>query len=101
MSSRFFTDRERYDAIRKDPDAVEDFANDWTAYLADDSDTISTSAWSVTSGKVTIDSDTNTTTKATVWLSGDPGTMSEVQNRIVTTAGRTKDWTMRVYGREK
>lgn len=101
MSSRFHNDRDGYAAVNKDPDAVEDFSRDWSAYLADDSDNISTSTWSVASGSVTIDSDSNSTTKATVWLSGDPGTVSEVRNRIVTTAGRTKDWTMRVYGREK
>jgi len=101
MRSRFFNDRDGYAAVVKDPDSVEDFSRDWTAYLSDDSDTISTSTWSVASGSVVIDSSSNTTTKANVWLSGDPGSVSEVRNRIVTAQGRTRDWTMRVYGKEQ
>jgi len=101
MRSRFYTDREGYASIKKDKDSVEDFSRDWSGYLSDDSDTISTSTWAVESGSVTIDSSSNSTTKANVWLSGNPGSMSVVRNRIVTAQGRTRDWTMRVYGLEK
>jgi hypothetical protein len=70
----------------KDPDSLIDYQIDWTAWL--DGDTIATSAWMATAG-ITIDSDTNTNTVATVWLSGGTlGERYEVTNRIVTTAGR-------------
>lgn len=94
---RFFK-RDGYESIYKDKNSVEDYTRDWTSYL--NGDTISTSAWSVESGGVTIDSDTNDTTSATVWLSGAAGNYSIVRNRIVTAAGRTKDWSFRVYERE-
>jgi hypothetical protein len=54
-------------AFEKDPDAVLDYAIDWTDRLG--SDTISTSTWTVPSG-ITKDSDNKTTAKTTIWLSG-------------------------------
>ncbi len=73
----------------KDPDAVLDYAVDWTLWLAGDE--IATSDWTVPAGlnKVT---DTKTTTKATVWVSGgQAGQSYTVTNRITTTGGRTDD----------
>jgi hypothetical protein len=64
-----------------------DYKVDWNDWL--DSETISTSAWTVQSG-LTKGSDSNTTTTATVWLSG--GTKNKtylVSNTIVTTSART------------
>ena len=61
-----------------------------------DGDTISTSTWEADSG-ITIGSDSNDTTTATVWLSG--GTSGDtyiVTNRIVTAGGRTKEAYMKV-----
>ena len=73
----------------KDPDAVLDYTIDWSDWL--DSDTISTSTWTVASG-ITKDSDTNTTTTATIWLSsGTAGTQYTVINHIITAAGREDD----------
>ena len=73
----------------KDPDSVMDFAVDWSDWL--DSDTISTSTWAVPTG-ITNDTDTNTTTVATIWLSGGTiGKQYTLTNRIVTAAGRTAD----------
>lgn len=72
----------------KDPDEVLDFVIDWTAALA--GDTIATSVWSRVDGDVVIGSQSNTTTRATVWVSG--GTHgSTLLNRITTAGGRTMD----------
>lgn len=67
--------------------AVLDYQVNWATWLG--SDTIVTSTWTVETG-LTKDSISNTTTTATVWLSG--GTVDEtyeVVNTIVTTGGRT------------
>lgn len=75
------------DDFVKDPNEVLDYVRDWTTALA--GDTIATSAWTVPSG-ITKDSDSNTTTTATIWLSG--GTLDAdyaLVNRITTAGGRT------------
>jgi len=83
----------------KDPDATLDYMIDWSDWL--DSDTISTSIWTVPSG-ITKDSDTNSTTTATIWLSGGTAGQSyKLVNRIVTACGRTDDRTIRIIVREK
>ena len=79
----------------KDPDEVLDYEVDWTKRL--DGDTISTSAFTVPTGTVVVDSSSTTTTVAKVWLSG--GTLDEtceVLNRVVTAGGRTFDQTMKL-----
>lgn len=83
----------------KDPDEVLDYTIDWTARLG--SDTISTSTWIVPTG-ITEDSNSNTTTATTIWLSG--GTVNqiyELTNRVVTAGGRTMDKTVRLPVRSK
>jgi len=72
---------------------VLDYQTNWSDWLG--ADTISSSTWTADTG-LTVDSDSNTTTTATVWLSG--GTASEwdlkryaVTNQIVTAAGRTAE----------
>lgn len=71
----------------KQSGAVLDYVQDWTDWLA--GDTISSSDWAVTGGLV-VDSDTNTTTTTTVWLSGGTfGATAEATNTIVTAGGRT------------
>lgn len=81
-------------SFSKDPDAVVDFAVDWTAWLA--GDTISSSTWTVPNG-ITQASASNTPTKATIWLSGGAAQASyAVTNRIVTAGGRTQDQTILV-----
>lgn len=83
----------------KDPNAVLDYTWDWEDWL--DSDTISSSSVTVQTG-LTADSDSNTTTTATVWLSGGtPGEDYEVTNRIVTAGGRTEDRTIIIMVRER
>jgi len=87
---------ERLEVLHKDPDDVLDYLWDWTEWLANESDTISSSTFTVETG-LTKNSSTNTTTTATVWLSGGTaGEEYDVTNRIVTTGGRTKDETRRV-----
>lgn len=85
----------------KDPDATEDFGFNWADYLG--ADTISTSSWTAyTTGwdatsEITIDSDAETTTTTTVWLSsGTKGKSYYLTNRIVTAGGRTVDRTLKV-----
>ena len=85
----------------KDPDAVLDFTVSWAEWLAEAEDTITSSTWTAEAG-ITIDSDSNTTTTATVWLSG--GTATEryrVTNEIVTVGGRTDNRTITVKVRER
>ena len=75
----------------KGPNGVFEFTVDWTTELG--GDTISTSAWTVETG-ITKDSDTNTTTAATIWLSGGTlGKVYKVTNRIVTAGARTFEQT--------
>lgn len=79
-------------AFQKDPDAVLDYLVDWTKWLGTDS--IDTSDWILPAG-ITEDSSTNTTTTATIWLSGGtPGVSYSIVNRITTAAGRTDDRTI-------
>lgn len=83
----------------KDPESVLDYQIDWSTWLG--SDTIASSSWVIPTG-ITEDSDSNTTTTATVWLSGGTaGTTYTVTNRIVTAGGRTEDrsLTIKCYDR--
>ena len=83
----------------KDVNATLDDTVDWTDWL--DGDTIISSSWSVPAG-ITQVSASNTTTGATVWLSG--GTAGEsysVRNRVVTAGGRTDDRTITVRVEER
>ena len=84
----------------KDPDEVLDYQIVWTARL--DGDTIATSAWQVGGSGLVIDSDANTTTTTTVWLSaGVLGTKYHIVNRVITAGGRTMEEgvTLRVRAR--
>ena len=78
----------------KDPSAVMDYQVNWATWLG--SDTISTSTWSVPTG-ITQASATNTTTTATIWLSGGTaGQVYSLVNTIVTAGGRTDQRTIQV-----
>lgn len=76
----------------KDPDEVIDYTVDWTAddWLASGEE-ISTSTWSVSpTGSLTIDSESETTTTATAFVSaGTVGKVYRLTNEIVTDQGRT------------
>lgn len=71
---------------KKDPDAILDYRIDWSELLSNNTpvDTITSSSWAVI-GSLIIDSDSNTTTDTTVWVSG--GTLKDLSlltNSIVT-----------------
>lgn len=85
--------------ITKDPNAVLDYYFDWSTWL--NGDTIATSTWIVPAG-LTMTSESETSTRTTIWLSG--GIFPErykVVNRITTGAGRTEDRTLLVIMEEK
>jgi hypothetical protein len=74
--------------MTKDPDEILDYTVDWSERLETD-ETISTSSWIVDSG-LTVDSDSKSSTAATVWLSGGTsGQFYAVINRITTSVNRT------------
>lgn len=70
----------------KAPDEVLDYKVDWSSRLVDD--TITASEWSVILGDVVINSDSFTTTSATVWLSAGTVGVARVKNKITTAGGR-------------
>jgi hypothetical protein len=84
--------------FEKDPAAKKDYLFDWSAWLPT-GDTISSSAWAidppVPDASLAIagsPAPSNTTTTATVWLTG--GTLGQryvLRNRITTAGGRTDD----------
>jgi hypothetical protein len=83
----------------KDPDEVLDYQVDWTDRL--DEDTITSSDWTVPDG-ITQDSESSSTTTATIWLSG--GTLGDTYvllNRVVTAGGRTMDQSVRLKIKSK
>jgi len=82
--------------FNKDPEAIENFTVDWTQAL--NGDTIASSTWSVPTG-ITQAAASNTTTQATIKLSGGVlGASYAVVNRITTTtSGETLDETLNIY----
>lgn len=89
----------------KDPDEILDYQVKWTDRL-ETGETITSSSWELDDGDVvlgatdvvTVDGDTFTT----VWISGGTlGTMSEITNHIVTSAGRHYDKTARLRIRSR
>jgi hypothetical protein len=78
----------------KDPSAVLDYQTNWATWLG--VDTILTSTWTVPTG-ITKDSDTNTTTTCTIWLSGGTaGVYYDLVNHITTAGGRTEERTITI-----
>lgn len=79
----------------KDPDAVLDYRFDWSEWL-EDAETIDTSTTTVGTGLMK-DSESSSTTTATIWLSGGTaGTTYTVANRISTSSGRTDERTIQI-----
>ena len=75
----------------KDPDAVLDYKQDWTAWMPE-GDFITASSWVTDSDDLVVDSDSFTDTDATVWLSGGVAKRKyRVTNSIVTDDGREDD----------
>ena len=70
----------------KDPQATLDYPINWAAWLT--TDTIVSVVWTVPTG-ITQTAATNTTTTATIWLSGgEVGTEYTVTCRVTTAGGR-------------
>lgn len=88
-----------FPTFTKDPQAVLDYRIDWSEWL--DGDTISTSEW-VVPDALTLESESNTTTAATVWLSGGINNGSyDITNEITTVGGRTDDRTITIKVKER
>lgn len=87
--------------FQKDPDATLDYKRDWLDWLTPFGDTIVTSTWIVPTG-LTKTNESNTTTTATVWLSGGTvGSSYTVTNRIVTAQARTDERSFQVNVRQR
>jgi hypothetical protein len=83
----------------KDKDSLLDYQIDWSRWL--DGDTISSSTWTA-NGDIVIDSNSNTATTATVWLTGGVvGKNYRLTNHIITAAGRAEDRTITVKVRQR
>ena len=77
-------------SIYKDPDAVLDYSFDWSQWL-ESGEIIESHAVTVPAG-ITKDSDTESSGKVTVWLSGGAvGKTYPVICRITTDSGRTDE----------
>ena len=86
----------------KDPNDRLDYKLDWSVWLAaETNDTIETSEWFIAvigPGTATLvkDSDDNTTTSTSIWLSGGSvGQIYLITNRITTAGARIKDQSAR------
>ena len=86
--------------IPKDPDAVLDYAFDWTEWL-EDGDTISSHTVTVDTG-ITKDSDNESSGTVTTWLSGGiAGTDYTIACKITTSAGRTDERSIVIHCEER
>lgn len=86
--------------MKKDPNEVKDFKQDWGSKRLQDGETLLSSLWIVPDG-ITKDSDTHDDTTATIWLSG--GELSKryaLTNRVTTSGGRTYDDTIHIDVRD-
>ena len=79
----------------KDPQSVLDYGFGWSDWL-DTGDTVSTSTWTVPTDAsspavgITEDSESETDTTTTIWLSkGVVGVKYKITNHVVTANGRT------------
>jgi hypothetical protein len=78
----------------KDPQAVLDYSFNWSDWLSEIGDTIASSTWTIPDG-ITSVSQSNTTTRATVILSGGTsGTQYTIRNHITTAGGKQDDRSM-------
>lgn len=84
----------------KDPDAILPYQVDWSDWMPA-GDTLTDSEWEADAG-ITVDSDTNTTTVTTIWLSGGAvGAVYSLTNHVTTAGGREDDRTITVTIRER
>lgn len=84
----------KFKTYKKDPNATLDYTFDWGPYLLPLADTISSATFILSDG-ITKVSQTNTTTTATIFVSGGELDAEEtVTCRITTAGGRTDDRTI-------
>lgn len=86
--------------FEKDPDEVLDYMWDWSNLLAEE-ETIESVTITSSEG-ITVDSNTNTDTTVTVWISG--GTIGNhylIDCKIVTSSSRTFDRDILIYVKDK
>jgi hypothetical protein len=91
------------DSHVKDPNDIVDYQVSWAEWLGEVDDTIATSTFLVPDG-ITEDEGrrANTSTDATIWLSGGMlGETYDITSRITTAGGRQADKTFRVIIRQR
>lgn len=82
-------------SIKADPASLLDYTIDWSEWL-DDGDTLTASTWDIPAG-ISSPADTNSTTYATVWLTGGTiGVGYRVTNHITTADGRQDERSFRL-----
>ncbi len=85
--------------VYKDPESVLDYSLNWSDWLG--TDTISAVVWTVPAG-ITQTTATNTTTAATIWLSGGTANAEyTIECKITTASGRTDERSFIVKIRER
>lgn len=93
MTTAFVVNADGWPVIEKDPSATLDYTLDWTDWLADVSDTISSHA--VTVNGITKGSTVNSSTRVTAWISGGvAGQQPSATFQITTAGGRTDERTI-------
>lgn len=81
--------------FNKDPDAVLDYAIDWSAWLADD--TIA-SAEAIADEGIVVESDAMVGSQHVIWISGGDVRRSYIiTSRITTAAGRIDDRSLKIF----
>lgn len=85
--------------ISKDPDAVLDYAIDWSRWLGEDA--LTAAQWAVPDGLTKVSEALDTGT-ATIWLSGGSvGVTYLLTCHITTAAGREEDQSFRIKIKER
>ncbi len=85
--------------FEKDPAAVLDYQVDWSRWLG--ADTLATSTWTVPTG-LTQAGASNSSTTATIWLSGGTaGVTYTLVNHITTAGGRAEDRAVYIVVKER
>lgn len=92
----FWLDKDGIWSFAMDPDDVLDMTIDWTGWL--EGDTIASSTFTPTD--LTENSETNTTTSSTCWVTAPADPRGGTVCKIVTAAGRTRRQAVRVYYEE-
>ena len=74
----------------KDPEDELDYSIDWSPWLLEGADSISTSSWTATPDGLTIAAESVVGKRTVVWLGGGvSGSTYTIKNRITTSGGRT------------